>query len=79
MTMNLAQARGGSRISNNPSYRPYQKALSPTTMAKKDKKIREASSAKVKCRRGYVEMNGRCLPQEERNKKNNQGNQFKSC
>ena len=74
MAMNMSGARGygPSRISNNPSYRPYKKVPSQTQLQKKDKKMTEPSkSGEMKCQPGYIKYMGRCVSQEQRNKMNN--------
>jgi hypothetical protein len=71
MALNTDQARGNSRISNRITYRPIKNVPSPTQEANKRRKDRNPSSSnRIKCQSGYVLMNGRCLPQEERNSKN---------
>lgn len=72
ISMSGARGYGPSRISNNPSYRPYTKMPSRTQIQKKDIKEKEASKSKeIKCQPGYIKYQGRCMSQEARNKKFN--------
>lgn len=71
MSMNMSGARGYTRISSNPNYRPYEKPKSPTAERRDKISKREASkSGRVKCQDGYVKVMGKCVPQEQRNKDN---------
>lgn len=60
MSLSMSQARG-----TGPStFKPYSN--NTKSVSKPDKQ-----KAQVKCKPGYVELNGRCMPQEQRNKKAN--------
>lgn len=74
MALSMSQARGTgpSRISNNPSYRPYSKMPSQTQVQNRLRKEKESSTSReVKCQPGYVKYMGRCISQEKKNSMSN--------